>query len=190
MITRLETYSHIKQNRDEKRSTLETELEKLKDAESVLAEKLMKLSKRSMDLAKSVMGLRTGLEVTRKRLTEEFEAKEGHFKDIIKDLENQINNHNTQLESATTDLKDKQDTEKRAAYLIEELAKEEELLMEQIADKEKEKVIETHKLTINISKKIEETKSALQDLKKEQLETTRRYSAVRQADRAAEQPAH
>jgi hypothetical protein len=43
-----------------------------------------------------------------------------------------------------------------------------------IADKEKEKVIETDQLNMNITKKIEETKVSLQALKKEQLETTRR----------------
>lgn len=164
----------------------ETNLQKLKDSEEVLSLENRDLNSKHLELKSYYMRLKSECQRDQQSYAEDIKAKEDKANAEIKNLELTIQAYTSSLESAANDIKDKRDTEKRAADLHQQLLAEEELLMEQIADKEKDKVIETHKLTINIGKKIEETKSALQDLKKEQLETTRRYSAVRQTDCSAE----
>lgn len=165
-------------------------MQKLKDSEEVLAARAYDLNAKRTELKSYLTRLTSELLRDQQTFADDIKAKEGQASSEVKSLELAIQGCSSSLDSAANDIKDKRDTEKRAADLRLQLLAEEELLMEQVADKEKDKVIETHKLTINIGKKIEETKSALQDLKKEQLETTRRYAAVRQADRATEQSTH
>ena len=49
----------------------------------------------------------------------------------------------------------------------QQLNQEYQDMRQDLADREKGKVIETHELNLNITKKIQETNIALQDLKKE-----------------------
>jgi hypothetical protein len=94
-------------------------------------------------------------------------------KEIVQKGE-EINNLDNQCSENQPEFHNKIVTEERRAFLEKALAQEAKDLKRDLADKEKEKVIETHELNQNITRKIEETKQALQELKKEQLETTRR----------------
>jgi chromosome segregation ATPase len=180
----------VKQKRTDDKQTEENKLHKLKDSEAVLAEQLEELTSKKQKLQVNNTKLATDKKQLEDANREGLKslATEANLK--IEELTKNIQSYSSQLDSAANDIKDMRDTEKRAAELTQKLRQEKELLMEQLANKEKDKVIETHKLTINIGKKIEETKAALQDLKKEQLETTRRYEAFKQADGLAEQSTH
>jgi hypothetical protein len=93
---------------------------------------------------------------------------------IITGLKEQIDKAKTEKSSNENEFQEKHRIETEFAELSEALEAEIADMKERLANKEKEKVIETHQLNQNISTKIEETRLALQDLKREQLDTTRR----------------
>lgn len=104
---------------------------------------------------------------------------DSHIRDkeqIMEQLKGSIKLNQAKLLQSEEEAKHKKLLEQKKNDLLKALDEEFDDIERVIADKEKEKVIETHELNENITKKIEETKSSLETLKKEQLDTTRRFS--------------
>lgn len=166
------------------------QLENLEGIFRYLDDEKKKANNKGSRLEHAVMVLERTIALEKANNDEALKSAKDEANAEIKSLEGQITSSIAQIEAAASDSNDKRLTEELRANLERQLAAEISLMKRQVADKEREKVIETHDLSLNISKKIEETKVALQDLKKEQLETTRRYPLVSKTDRPAKQPAH
>lgn len=166
------------------------QLDNYLDIWTYLDEELRKAQNRNAALSSSNNHLQRMLNQNDLNFRQLLGQAKGNADSEISSLTIQIQTAKAHIEASSSDKADMLQTEATRARLERELEDEKKLMKRQIADKEKEKVIETHELNQNITKKIDETKAALQDLKKEQLETTRRYFLVIQTDSSAEQPAH
>lgn len=188
--SRLQEYDELRKSGQQKLNVMGEQLENLEGIFQYLDEEKKKASIKWTMLDHALSVLQRTINLEKASNDEALKAAREEAASEIKSLENQINSSIAQIEAAASDFNDKRLTEELRSNLEKQLEEEIRLMKRQIADKEKDKVIETHDLSLNISKKIEETKVALQDLKKEQLETTRRYLLVTKIDGPAKQPAH
>jgi hypothetical protein len=170
----LKNYKNLSTQRDEFLAKWDYESEKLKGSRFTLEKDQSELTKLKTRLANTKRELQAKIANTKKAQEEELsqllfdQEKELLQKgEEINSLDNQCSEHQPEFHNKVV-------TEDRRRFLTGALDQEAKDLRRDLADKEKEKVIETHELNLNITKKIEETKLALQELKKEQLETTRR----------------
>lgn len=148
--------------------------DKLESAKAVVNDELKSLSNKKTAINQLMSHLQVEIESTRKTQRAELDSLRVMRLQEISNLKTTYNSTDQYLKQHSHEFIDKEKFEAAKAKLNAQLSAEIALMRRELADREKEKVIETHELSQNISKKIEETKVALQDLKKEQLDTTRR----------------
>ncbi|KAL4497107.1 hypothetical protein ABPG72_019427 [Tetrahymena utriculariae] len=104
-------------------------------------------------------------------LKKDFEREKSDLNDKILKLE-------TRLETVDIFIKNKADLENERKNLKEQLEFEKKEKLRELADKDREKVQATDKLKKDMLHKIQETKTSLLALKKEQLQTTTRLTVL------------
>ena len=167
-------YQEFRQRRAKFEQDSEQFNERLGAAKAVIDQEYRDLNRKKTEMNQQISHLKTEIENTKKVQTADLadlnERKDGD----LQNLRTLLNNTEQYLAQHNHEFIDKERIETEKADLLNKIDEEITLMRRELADREKEKVIETHELNLNISKKIEETKVALQDLKKEQLDTTRR----------------
>lgn len=167
-------YQELKEIGKQNLEELQEKLDNLLEIWSYLDEELRKAQNKNAALSTSNNHLQRTLNQSEMTNNQTLAQARSDAESDLASLAAVILQVKSHIDASSSDKNEMLQTEATRARLENELEDELKLMKRQIADKEKEKVIETHELNQNITKKIDETKLALQDLKKEQLETTRR----------------
>lgn len=169
-----ESYKKLKNEYSSFTKERETLEEKLTDALAIVSVDSLKLNNRKKELKSQLYALNTEIQQTQNQQNAQMKDIKAHHDSELNNLDTLISRAQVTRDNNSNEFIDKSRMEEHKADLEAKLAFEIEEMLRELYDREREKVIETHELNQNITKKIEETKMALQDLKKEQLDTTRR----------------